>query len=214
MTVSGITASNKVYDSTTAATLNTSSASLSGVYDGDSVTLSTSGASGTFASKDVANGITVTVSGLTISGAQAGDYTLAEPTTTANITPATLTVSGITAANKVYDGTTNATLNTGSASLSGVYSGDSVTLSASGATGAFASKDVANGITVTVSGLTISGAQAGDYTLAEPTTTANITAATLTVSGITASNKVYDSTTKATLSTSTLHWSEFTVVIA
>ena len=57
-------------------------------------------------------GITVTVAGLTISGAQAGDYTLTQPTTTANITPAALTVSGITAANKVYNASTAATLNT------------------------------------------------------------------------------------------------------
>ncbi len=200
LTVSGITANNKVYNSTTAATLNVGSAALHGVYSGDTVTLSTSGAAGTFASKDVANGITVTVAGLTIGGAQAGDYTLTQPTTTANITPATLTVSGITASNKVYNSTTAATLSVGSAALVGVYSGDTVTLSTSGATGTFASKDVANGITVAVAGLTIGGAQAGDYTLTQPTTTANITPATLTVSGITASNKVYNSTTAATLS--------------
>ena len=89
---------------------------------------------------------------------QAGDYTLAEPTTTANITPATLTVSGITAANKVYDGTTNATLNTAGAILVGVYNGDTVTLNTSGAEGTFASPSVANGVTVTISGLAINGA--------------------------------------------------------
>ena len=84
------------------------------------MTLGTSGATGTFASKDVANGITVTTSGFTISGAQAGDYSLTQPTTAANITPYGLTVSGVTANNKVYDNTTTATLNTGSASLVGV----------------------------------------------------------------------------------------------
>src|SRR5437879_4855637 len=141
------------------------------------------------------------VSGLTLSGAQAGDYTLAQPTTTANITPAALTVTGITASNKVYDGTTKATLNAASAALAGVIAGDVVTLSTAAATGAFASKDVGNAITVTVSGLTIGGAQAGDYTLTQPTTTANITPATLTVTGVTANNKVYDGTTKATLNT-------------
>ena len=201
LTVSGVTAANKVYDSTTAATLDTGSASLVGVFSGDTVTLVTSGAIGTFTSKDVANGITVAVSGLTISGAQVGDYTLTEPTTSANITPATLTVSGVTGVNKVYDSTTAATLDTGSASLVGVFSGDTVTLVTSGSTGTFASKDVANGITVTASGLTLSGAEAGDYTLAQPTTSANITPATLTVSGVTAANKVYNSTTAATLNT-------------
>ena len=202
LTVSGITAANKVYNANTTATLNTTGATLVGVFSGDTVTLNTSGATGTFASQNVGTGITVTVAGLTISGAQAGDYTLTQPTTTANITPAGLTVSGITAANKVYDANTTATLNTAGATLVGVFSGDTVTLSTSGATGTFASKDVGTGITVTVAGLTISGAQAGDYTLTQPTTTANITPAGLTVSGITAANKVYNANTTATLNTS------------
>ena len=201
LTVSGLTANNKVYDKTTAATLNTGSATLNGVLSGDTVTLSTSGAVGVFASKDVANGITVTVSGLSLSGAKAGDYTLTQPTTTADITPAALTVTGITANNKVYDHTTAATLNTGSATLNGVLSGDTVTLSTSSTVGVFAGKDVGNGITVTVSGLTLSGAQAGDYSVTQPTTTANITPATLTITGLAANNKFYDQTTTATLNT-------------
>ena len=152
-----------------------------GVFSGDTVTLSTSGATGTFASENVGTGITVTVSGLTISGAQASDYPLTQPTTTANITPASLTVSGITASNKVYNANAAAALDTTDATLVGVFSGDTVTLSTSGATGTFASANVGTGITVTVAGLTISGAQAGDYTLTQPTTTANITPATPTV---------------------------------
>src|SRR5208282_2808853 len=167
LTVSGITASNKVYNATTAATLNTGSAALVTVFSGDTVTLNTASAVRTFASKDVANNITVTVSGLTISGAPASDYSLPQPTTTANITPLTLTVSGITASNKIYDSTTTATLNTGSAALVTVFSGDTVSLNTGSAVGTFASKDVANNITVTVSGLTISGAQASDYTLTQ-----------------------------------------------
>ena len=47
-----------------------------------------------------------------------------------------------------------------------------------GATGAFASPNVANGIVVPVSGLTLAGTASGNYTLTQPTTTANITAAT------------------------------------
>ena len=201
MWVCAVTANNKVYDGTTTATLNTGSATLMGVIGSDSVTLSTSGATGTFASPDVANGITVTVAGMSISGAQAGDYTLTQPTPTANITPASLWVCDVTANNKVYDGTTTATLNTGSATLMGVIGSDSVTLSTSGATGTFASQDVANGIAVTVAGMSISGAQAGDYTLTQPTPTANITQASLWVCAVTANNKVYDGTTAATLNT-------------
>ncbi len=107
LTVSGITAANKVYNASTTAALNTSSATLVGVISGDTVNLNTSGATGTFASKNVGNGITVTVAGLTIGGAQAGDYTLTQPATTANITPAPLTITAVTNT-KVYDGTTSA----------------------------------------------------------------------------------------------------------
>ncbi len=199
LTVSGVTAANKTYDGATTATLNVGSASLVGVVAGDTVTLGTGSASGSFATKTVAAGKTVTVAGLTISGADAANYTLTQPTTTANITAKTLTVSGVTAANKTYDGATTATLNVGSASLVGVVAGDTVTLGTGSASGSFATKTVAAGKTVTVAGLTISGADAANYTLTQPTTTANITAKTLTVSGATAANKTYDATTTATL---------------
>src|SRR4029077_15961416 len=105
-------------------------------------TLSTAGATGTFASKNAGSGVTVAVSDLTVSGAQAANYALTQPTATANITPATLTVTGVTANNKVYDATKTATLNTAGATLVGVIAGDTVTLNAAGATGTFASKDV------------------------------------------------------------------------
>jgi hypothetical protein len=97
-----------------------------------------------------------------------------------------LTVTGITAANKVYDGTSAAIINTGSATLNGVTPGDQVTLVTAGASGAFVNATVGNGKTVNISGLTLSGANAGSYTLIQPTTTASITKAPLTV---TADNK-------------------------
>jgi hypothetical protein len=197
LTVSGITAAAKVYDGTTAATLNTGSAVLAGLFSGDTVNLNASGASGTFSSKDVGSGITVTVSGLVITGAQSGNYTLTPPTTTANITPATLSVSGVTANDKVYDGTTAAALNTAGAALQGVFSGDAVTLHTAGAVGTFSGRNVANGLRVNVSGLAIGGAQKGDYSLRQPTATANITVRPVTVTAA-ADTKTYDGTTSAT----------------
>ena len=196
--MTGITAADKTYNgNTTAALQGLAGASLVGVVSGDTVTLGTGSAAGTFASKDVGQNITVSVTGLTLGGSQAGDYTLTQPTTTANITAATLTVTGITAANKTYNGNTTATLQgLAAASLVGVLSGDTVTLGTSGAVGTFASKDVGQNITVSVSGLTIGGSQAEDYTLTQPTTTANITARAITVTA-TSYEKVYDGTTSA-----------------
>ena len=172
-----------------------------GVFSGDTVTLNTSGATGTFASENVGTGITVTVAGLTLSGAQAGDYTLTQPTTTANITPATLTVSGITAANKVYNASTAATLNTTGATLVGVFSGDTVNLNTGGATGTFASTergdrhhgDGGRSDDRRGPGRRLHADPADDDGQHHP--------GQLTVSGITAANKVYNASTAATLNT-------------
>jgi hypothetical protein len=90
------------------------------------------------------------------------------------ITPAPLTVTGITANDKRYDGTTTATLNTSGAMIVGVVNGDTVTLDTSAATATFASAGIGNNIPVTVSGLALKGVQAGNYTLVQPALTANI----------------------------------------
>src|SRR5215208_8079418 len=196
------TAANKVYDGTTAATI--ASRSLSGVAAGDDVSLS--GGTATFADKNVGTGKTVTGTGFSLSGADASKYTLASSTltTTANITAKPLTVDGVTANNKVYDGGTSATLNTSGASLNGVVSGDTVSLVTSGASGSFANKSVETGKTVTISGLSLSGAGASNYTLTQPTATADITPLGIT-GNFTADNKVYDGDNSATVLTRTLN---------
>ena len=204
--VSGITAANKVYDGTTAASVNAAAASLTGVISGDSVSLSAANAvSGAFSDKNAGLGKTVTITGLALSGADAGNYNLSSSTatTTADISKAALTgVSGITASNKVYDGTTAASLSVAAASLTGVISGDSVNVA--GATGAFGDKNVGTGKTVSISGIALAGTDALNYTLGSTTTstTADISkAAIAAVTGITAANKVYDGNTAATLNT-------------
>jgi hypothetical protein len=112
------------------------------------------------------------------------------------VNPKALTVSGITANNKVYDGTSSATLNTGSAALVGVVNGDTITLNTSGATGSFSDKNVGTAKPVTISGLTISGTAASNYTLSQPTATANVSARSITVTAA-ANTKTYDGTTSA-----------------
>ena len=199
--VTGITVGNKVYDGTTAATVNTTGAAFVGMVNGDSLSATASGA---FADKNAATGKTVQVSGIALGGLDAGNYTLAGTTAsmTADITRATISaVTGITAGNKVYDGTTAATVNTTGAAFAGMVNGDSLSATASGA---FADKNAAPGKTVQVSGIALGGLDAGNYTLASNTasTAADITKATIgAVTGITAGNKVYDGTTAATVNT-------------
>ncbi|MDT7833232.1 YDG domain-containing protein, partial [Flavobacteriaceae bacterium S356] len=194
LTITGLTGNNKVYDDNTTASAS-GTASLSGVLGGDTVNL-TGSPTYTFASANVGTGITVNTLGFTISGADAGKYTLTQPTLSADITAATLTVVGLTGDNKIYDGTTAGTA-TGTATLSGVVGADDVSIGGSPVF-TFASANVGTGITLNTSGYTISGTDSGNYTLTQPTISADITAATLTVVGLTGDNKVYDGTTAAT----------------
>src|SRR5205085_5894964 len=86
----------------------------------------------------------VSVTGVTLGGADAGNYTVSQPTgLTADITAKNLTITGAAAANsKVYDRTATATLNFGSANLVGVISPDAVTINSSAVVGTFADKNV------------------------------------------------------------------------
>jgi hypothetical protein len=174
--VSGITAANKVYDGKTSATLNTSAATFGGEISGDNLTVT--GGVGTFADKNAGVGKTVTITGLSLGGTDAGNYTLSSSTasSTADISKAAISaVSGITAANKVYDGKTSATLNTNAAAFGGEISGDNLTVT--GGVGTFADKNAGAGKSVSISGLSLGGADAGNYTLTSSTamTTADIT---------------------------------------
>jgi trimeric autotransporter adhesin len=200
LTVSNITASNKVYDRTTAATIATGTAVFVGVLDGDLATVTTvlTAVTGAFSDKNVADGKTVTIAGVSKSGADAGNYSIVQPTTTANITAKPLTVSNITASNKVYNGTTSATIATGTAVFVGVVAGDidTVTTVLTAVTGTFDTKTVSTSKTVTIAGVGKTGADAGNYSITQPTTTANITARPITITATT-NTKEYDGTTAA-----------------
>ncbi|NHM07349.1 hypothetical protein G4D82_08965, partial [Flavobacterium sp. CYK-4] len=194
LTVIGASANNKVYDGTTAATIN--GATLIGIVGTDDVSVI---GTGVFASKNVGTNIEVTAA-LTLSGTQAGNYFIATQPTglTANITPKVLTISGLTGAAKVYDGTTMATLS-GTATLVGVEGADAVSLDGT-PTVVFADKNVGTAKPLTISGYSISGADAANYTLTQPAdVTADITPATLTITSVSALNKPYDGTTAAVI---------------
>jgi predicted RNA-binding protein with TRAM domain len=90
-----------------------------------------------------------------------------------------LTVSGLTAQNKVYDGLTTATA-TGTAALSGVVSPDAVSLTGT-PTFTFVNATVGTSKTVNTTNYSLTGAQASNYTLTQPTLSANITVRSLTI---------------------------------
>ncbi|MCX7293694.1 YDG domain-containing protein, partial [Janthinobacterium sp.] len=198
LTVTGQVAGNKVYDGNAVAQLI--GGSLAGLV-GDE-TLAIGGQTAAFSDKNAGNAKAVTVSGTTLldGSGSASNYTVSNPTgLTASITPASISaIAGIVAANKVYDGSTAASLNLAGASFNGMVAGDALSLASGPVVGTFGDKNAAAGKTVTISGLGLGGADAGNYVLAsnQASTTADITPATLTVSA-SALNKVYDATTNA-----------------
>jgi hypothetical protein len=150
------TVATKTYDGNTGAT---GSVALSGVIAGDSVTGS---ATFTFGDKNAGTGKTVTVSGATLSGADAGNYTLSLPATVLGSILRKALAGTAIADTKTYDGTT---AGTGTIGLSGVVAGDDVDGSA---TFTFSDANAGTGKTVAVSGATLSGADAGNYTITLP----------------------------------------------
>ncbi len=84
LTASLIGSVSKVFDGTTAATLTPANYILSGVVNGDTVSLNDP-IFGTYASKNIGSGIDVSVSGLALSGLSAGNYVLASTLANADI---------------------------------------------------------------------------------------------------------------------------------
>lgn len=163
VTISGLDTVTKIYDG--ADTVNVSGASLNGFANGDTATLS-----GTYADTNVANGI-----GLTYALNTAYGYVLSGAAATGDITPKGLTITGLSANNKTFDGTTAATVNIGGASLSGVIGSDDVTLNLAGLVADFLNAAVGNNKPISVSGAALGGSDAGNYSLSQPAgLTANI----------------------------------------
>jgi len=217
--------SSKVYDGTTAASVSGTPALLaaeatgSGTgldgksYTGDTVSI-TGTATGTYNSKDVATASSVSYGGLTLTGAQAGNYSLTmQSSASATISAKALTMSGLSVpSSKVYDGTTAASVSgtpallTAEAAGSGTgldgksYTGDTVSITGT-ATGTYNSKNVAMASSVSYGGLSLTGAQAGNYSLTvQAPASATITAKPLTLTGLTVTDKIYDGTTTASVS--------------
>jgi hypothetical protein len=198
------TASDKVYDGSSA---STTSLSLSGFIGSETVTSTNSS---TFNNKNVGTGKTVTVNSITLAdGANSGlasNYSInTGQTTTANVTAKTLTVSGITTSNKVYDSTTTATTTLSFSGLIGSETINNTNFST------FDNKNIGTSKTVTVNSVILvdgsNGGLANNYSInSGQTTTADISAKQLTISGISASNKSYDGTTSVTLDTSSVNY--------
>ena len=121
LTVDGAVAKTKIYDGDAHAGLDFSGATLKGVVGSDVVSLNSAAATGEFDNAKVGTGKPVTVTGVDLAGAAAGNYTVTQPTgLTADITAKGLTVDGAVAKNKIYDGEKAATVDFTGATLNSV----------------------------------------------------------------------------------------------
>ena len=195
-----VTVANKVYDGTTAATIT--GRSLAGIVGSDDVNLDSSG-SASFASANVGTAVSVSVSGLALSGTTAGNYVLSSTsiTTNADITAATLTYvanpasRAYGAANPTFTGSVTGFVNgeDQSGATTGTLTFSSLATSTS-APGSYA---------IDGSGLT---ANFGNYTFVQAAGNATaLTIGSATVTPVVAiSNKAYDGTTNATVASRAL----------
>ena len=191
VTVSGITASDKVYDGTTNAKLNFSNAKFAGILENDTLTVT---AKGVFEKPDIGKQ-KVTISDLTLGGDSAANYVLAESgnqtETTATITAREVKVTIIS------KGGTYGSVVAAAAKLTGAVDGDSVPVTLTYTGNNYSSATVP----VNVGSYTVTASIANsNYTLTGNTTADFvITPKPVTVTGITANDKVYDGTNDATL---------------
>ncbi|MBM3917923.1 MAG: hypothetical protein FJ344_00250 [Sphingomonadales bacterium] len=163
-TVQSAVVHNKIYDRTALASVD--SVRLNGILPGDSVQVL---ANGTFHQFRAGNQIPVSLN-IQLSGPDGANYTAAAPTgLSANITPRPVQITGISVAEKEYDGTRSATL-LGIPQLQGILSGDETDAVLGGQPLAlFATPDTGRNIPVTVSGFQLNGSAAGSYHLSQPT---------------------------------------------
>jgi len=182
VTITGLTVQSKVYNGDAIATINPGTGSISGRVGSDDVTITYGNAN--FNNKNAGTGKTVTFGNFSLGGSLSGNYNLqSQPAnlTTGVITALQVSITGLTANNRAYDGTDIATINAGSATIVGRISPDAVTINPG--TGAFNDKNVANNKTVAISGVTLGGTDAPNYQLTSFTTSAlaNITAKSITL---------------------------------
>ncbi len=147
------------------------------------------------------------MSGIVLSGADAGNYTLSPVADTVATISRKPLVPTVSVASKVYDGTTTAALNY--TSLAGLVGAETVTVS--NPTGTFDTRHVGVNKLVTASTPVLAngtnGGLASNYFLPTPTgLTADVTPRALTVTASTAASRVYNGlvSTAVTISNSQL----------
>jgi DNA/RNA endonuclease G (NUC1) len=138
---------------------------------------------------------------IALSGGGATSVTTATAATGNSVSAKTITVIGLSASDKVYDGTTDVII-FGTPTYEGLVNNESFPVSAN-VTWAFSNKNIGTAKTLARTGNFTAPSE--NYTIGtQPSLTASITAKPLTVTGASVTTKTYDGTTAATITGATL----------
>ena len=198
LTLGAVESQTKTYDGTRAADASKFRAGLNHAVAGDDITAAAAGAA--YNDKNVARANRIDYTGLTLTGTDAGNYTLAATTAqgAGAITPRALTLGAVAAQTKTYDGNTAADASKFQGALAGVVNGEENSVSATAAGAAYNDKNVAAANTVHYTGVALTGTGAGNYTIATTAEGAGtITQRVLTLGAVASQEKTYDGTTSA-----------------
>ena len=165
LTVGAVTAQTKTYDGTTAADAAAFRATLGNVVAGEENLVAATAAGAAYNNKTVAGANKVNYTGVALTGAGAGNYTIADTAQgTGTITKRALTLGAVAAQSKIYDGTTAADASKFRAALNNTIAGDNVSTTATGAS--YNDKNVAAANRIDYTGVALRGADAGNYSIA------------------------------------------------
>ena len=178
LTITGLVGVAKAYDGLNTASL-TGTAAYAGLVTGETFTV-TGTPAGTFADANAGTAKPITVTGIL---APSTNYTVTQPSPTADITPAPLTITGLTGVSKTYDGNTAATL-AGTPAYAGLVNGETFAVTGTPVAN-FADSNVGIGISIVVTGFT---APTANYSVTQPT------GLTADINSVTALNNVNNST--------------------
>jgi filamentous hemagglutinin family protein len=198
----------KAYDGTDSVTKNlvlgTTYTFGDQVISGDTVSIDAAKAVGAYAGKNVGDDKTISYNGITLTGADAGNYTI-DGTLSGNVgqitkKDITASLNGSYVFTKTYDGNTDvkqALGNNYSFATGDVEKGDKVSLTAG--VGAYTDKNVGDTKEITFGNLVLGGDAAGNYNLTTESLTGNVgqittKELTITLAGNNTFTKEYDGT--------------------
>lgn len=192
LTITGLVADNKPYDGNNSATFSGTPV-LNGIFNSDDVSLSGSGTA-TFNDATIANGKAVGISGYSLTGTKASNYTLTPPSLTANITKIVQTITFASLPNQNYGDASFPLTATASSTLEVTYVSSNTTVATISG----------NTVTIVGAGTTdITASQAGDASYvaaAYMMRSLTVNTIALTITGLTADNKTADGNATAILS--------------